>query len=88
MADISNIRVLPVGTPTLDLVGYGVRLSFVVAKDSKTHQFVVGLVKSRADIIHLAYAMSMDHGLKVLMGIFSGFLSLGFKAESGEIGVK
>ncbi len=85
MADISNIRFLPVGTPTLDLVGYGVRLSFVVIKDTTTKQFVVGLVEG-FKIIPLAYVLSTDHGLQVLSKMFSGFLEVGFKAESGEIG--
>ena len=87
MADISNIRVLPVGTPTLDLVGYGVRLSFVVVKDNKVHQFVVGLVEG-FKIVPIAYVLSTEHGLTVLSGIFKGFLDIGFKAKSGEIGVK
>lgn len=74
------------GAPTLNLVGYGVTLSFVVVKDREYDQFVVGLVESPVNIVALAYVASTEHGLSVLSSIFRGFLSLGFTAEPGEIG--
>lgn len=81
--DISNVEVLPEGTPLLGLRQGDHLLRFVVLGEGE--RYFAGLVIKPWLVQPLVYVDTFDAGLDALRLLMSGFLSLGFVVESSEI---
>ena len=89
--DLSNVEVLPPGTPLLGLVQGQLVLRFVVlvegamAAPERGRSFVALVIKPWL-VIPLAYRDTFDEALEALRLVLSGFLEAGFVVKTLEIG--
>lgn len=87
--DLSNVHTLPEGTPTIVLTKGDAKLEFVVLGEvnleGPPRSFPALVVRSWL-VVPLAYEPTFDAAMDSLRLILSGFLTLGFTAQFGEIG--